>query len=1142
MASSAQFIPYVVDTYHDPGYVGGEHRLVVELTAQDASASGVGEVTSVAIANVQAQDATTSATTKRTVFVLNADLHDGPATIVDVAGDGERSIVTVVSAAEVDTPSQVTGVAERIISASGALSIGESSVSGAGVRASNNILSSVQAQSSSIAATANIGRVTSPSLETGASDVIGVSEREITGGNTLTAQDASVSGISEAERQSTGTPKAQDVAVDGLAERVIVNVDATPKAQASDIAVTANIGRLTSAALKPTENNEVGGVAENIITGTGALQQSSVPVVSGIAERVITASGALADNGQVAFGVSTRTVVDTDATPQAQSSSVSGVTDRKIVDVDATPQAQSSSTVSAAERIIVQEGNAQFKPTDNNVVTGQGVARKIASGALVATPDSVVTGVAERIIDDQGGLTAEAGSSTVTTVIERIIPAEAVAIQMSDADVIGVAERVIENNAITQAIKPTDNNNVSGAAERVITGSGDLQDSPVSLTDVAGDGERSINTTLAALVHDDDAEVVATINVTRVTSVALQASDAVITETNEITSNSLDGTLDAQDVTVAGVAERKVTAGSSVLQVSEVITGAVAGVGEREIRSAVSLSAQDVTVSGVAENTIPASGSLATSDVTVAGIAERIIPAESIALQPTTNNTVTGVAENKITGDGALGAVGWGVGGSATRIITLDDGTIEAQSSTVTAVAERTITGSGDLQDSPVSLTDVAGDGERSINSVVSALVVDDPSDTVGAAERIITGSGEYINYTVGRSGNGAYVINGVQNPTLEFHKGSKYIFNIATPGHPFWIKTVAGTLFPVGTGTENAYNDGVTNNGEDNGVLMFVVPDDAPDTLYYACQYHSSMGGTIDVQKVLSPVAQESTTTGVAERTVVNVDATPQAQSATVDASTTVILKPKGILELSDSLVTGESLRTIVDVTPNPSAQSSTVAGVAERTVELEVDGQIDGDVSAGPSTVAGVAEVTKTFGSAILTTQDVSVVGSGFRTSKSIGNQNVDPVPCEVLGFAERVIVSVEADLTASEVGVSIVAGVGEREIDDQGGDALTTVDCVVTGVAERIIKVADGVPDSNGVAIPRSGPSTVTAVTKRTVISIEADLTADEVGTSNVSGTSGRREVSAAVPLVRSFRITKPKQVTIVIRTKPSAIEAV
>ena len=60
--------------------------------------------------------------------------------------------------------------------------------------------------------------------------------------------------------------------------------------------------------------------------------------------------------------------------------------------------------------------------------------------------------------------------------------------------------------------------------------------------------------------------------------------------------------------------------------------------------------------------------------------------------------------------------------------------------------------------------------------------------------------------------------------------------------GHPFWIKTSAGT------GTGNAYNYGVTSNGAQLGVILFTVPMSAPSTLYYNCQYHSAMAGTINI------------------------------------------------------------------------------------------------------------------------------------------------------------------------------------------------------------------------------------------------------------------------------------------------------
>jgi plastocyanin len=61
-------------------------------------------------------------------------------------------------------------------------------------------------------------------------------------------------------------------------------------------------------------------------------------------------------------------------------------------------------------------------------------------------------------------------------------------------------------------------------------------------------------------------------------------------------------------------------------------------------------------------------------------------------------------------------------------------------------------------------------------------------------------------------------------------------------PGHPFFINTAQGT------GTANTYNSGVTNNGAVSGTITFTVPTNAPNTLYYNCQFHSSMNGTITI------------------------------------------------------------------------------------------------------------------------------------------------------------------------------------------------------------------------------------------------------------------------------------------------------
>ncbi|WKK64548.1 CHRD domain-containing protein [Lutimonas zeaxanthinifaciens] len=108
-------------------------------------------------------------------------------------------------------------------------------------------------------------------------------------------------------------------------------------------------------------------------------------------------------------------------------------------------------------------------------------------------------------------------------------------------------------------------------------------------------------------------------------------------------------------------------------------------------------------------------------------------------------------------------------------------------------------------------------------------------------------GDGESVTYAVGNTGSSAYVftggdLNNESNPDFTFKRGQTYIFNVNAPGHPFLIKTTE-TL-----GTGDSYNDGVTNNGAAQDTITFTVPMDAPDTLFYICEFHSEMAGTINI------------------------------------------------------------------------------------------------------------------------------------------------------------------------------------------------------------------------------------------------------------------------------------------------------
>jgi surface protein len=106
----------------------------------------------------------------------------------------------------------------------------------------------------------------------------------------------------------------------------------------------------------------------------------------------------------------------------------------------------------------------------------------------------------------------------------------------------------------------------------------------------------------------------------------------------------------------------------------------------------------------------------------------------------------------------------------------------------------------------------------------------------------------------VTNDGNDSWVIDDVaDNPDLNLVRGTTYYFTIdahfdsSVPGsanHPFWIKTSPST------GTDDLYwpAELVMDGARYNGTIVWEVALDAPSTLYYNCQYHASMSGTINI------------------------------------------------------------------------------------------------------------------------------------------------------------------------------------------------------------------------------------------------------------------------------------------------------
>tara|TARA_B100000927_G_scaffold243096_1_gene204994 strand:+ start:73 stop:1356 length:1284 start_codon:yes stop_codon:yes gene_type:complete len=123
----------------------------------------------------------------------------------------------------------------------------------------------------------------------------------------------------------------------------------------------------------------------------------------------------------------------------------------------------------------------------------------------------------------------------------------------------------------------------------------------------------------------------------------------------------------------------------------------------------------------------------------------------------------------------------------------------------------------------------MANDAKISIDGFVEQV----PEVVATTIEVQNVGASDYKFTAEGLQGN---------DPTLTLVRGKTYEFDVTAGGHPFWIKTIQGA------GSSNQYNEGITNNGVSNGKLTFTVPDDAPSTLYYNCQFHGSMTGVINI------------------------------------------------------------------------------------------------------------------------------------------------------------------------------------------------------------------------------------------------------------------------------------------------------
>jgi hypothetical protein len=975
--------------------------------------------------SLQSQSSVVVATSARTSNLLAGSVSTAVSTLVGVS---ERTVNA--SGTPTTSSSTATGSSSREIRSGPTLQPNaNNSVVGSGDRGSNATGIS-QVQSSSTTGVIHRQIDVTGIEQVSASTIVGLAEREV--------------------NDNTGAVKAGPAStVNGTL--VVIGRNAKPNWTTTPSLVFGQAKvEFTARGLvfKPTNNNLLTGAGVRKITsvGTGALQPTTSNLVSGLGEREVetnTITQALSTDSSVVSGLGVRTSNGSGVLEQSTSSAVAGVSEREVEDNTATHA---------------------LKPTDNNLITAQIFMGRVASGAPTA------------------------GTSTVAGTSENAILGSGTLVPTTNNIVVGTAEREVEDNLVTAALRPTTQHIVAGVGQTKRTASG--IDMPDDVSKVTGLVEREVTGTGALQGPDNktrpplnQAERIMVISGINGFMLSGQSS---ITATAHVGRNTSADFQPTTDHLVDGVAEREITVDSGINMPDDVseVTGSA-------IRLANTSGIEQVdpsVVVGAADRQIDLDSGIAQGDIsTVAGIAERQIDLDSGVAQVDTS-VVVSTAERIVTGSASL-----------------QDG-----SNVVSGLAEVINTATGTLVDTEAT---ASGTGVRTVHTEPTLVIGGDTSNAPDDADANVEyvaafGSRNKYYLRITDLGNNNYegIYNVLSAGQVVFESGSDYN-RVPSTSYNTYFK-FRGTLIDivVFNATRIAWYASTLTTAEFLNHSPTIVNGTLNQEIVATSSISKPRGSEFD------PIfAPDNLVNGLAERIIVDVETTLDTTPSLVDGTAERKATAQGLivtdidvtavanigritnpeLATNSSRVTGVSENIIVDDDASPSADISKVAGVAERTIVLEEGIEQVSDLSdvvgLGERTINGVDVTPESQSSTTtgLSERTINYItgaagtfpGPGSSSATGVAERQIDLISgieqgdtSDVVGLAERTINGAGVIVDNSNV----VNGVSEREMRTSAALRPTT-DNLVTGIAERTINLFQS---------PQAEPSQVNGLSERII----------------------------------------------------------